>query len=112
MHASYWTHKGRYSNALQALTSTGVTGYHDDDAHQELLKHHPTSPYPDSNYCGQFYMVLSCLRGFPKGTILGASKLRAQHLLDAVSGSTACPMASCWRVFTFSHMLYESSFIW
>jgi len=34
-------------------------------------------------------MVLSFLQAFPKGISPGASKLLAQHLLDAIAGSTA-----------------------
>jgi len=34
-------------------------------------------------------IVLSCLRAFPKSTIPGAFKLRAQHLLDAIAALAA-----------------------
>ena len=35
-------------------------------------------------------MVLICLHAFPKGTSPGALKLQAQHLLDAIAGSSVC----------------------
>ena len=102
--ALHWVREGRYSDALQALTSTGIADHDDDGAYQELLKHHPTSPCPDSNDFPSALsvtidksMVLTCLKGFPKGTSPGASKLRDQHLLDAVSGPAA---KECLRFLT------------
>ena len=52
-------------------------------------------------------MVLSCLRGFPKGTSPGASKLRVQHLLDAVAGSTTPAARECLLSLTclMNHLL-------
>jgi len=112
--ALYWAHEGRYSNALQALNSAGVAGFDDDDAFQDLLKRHPPSPCPEptdstshSSFIVDESMVLSCLRGFPKGTSPGASKLRAQHLLDAVAGSTAPAARECLLSLTclMNHLL-------
>ena len=40
-------------------------------------------------------MVLTCFKGFPKGTSPRGSKLRVQHLLDAVSGSTTPAAKEC-----------------
>ena len=111
----YWARKGRYNNSLQALTSTGVAGHDDDSAYQDLLKRHPTSPCPDSNdfpsapsVTVDDSMVLSCLKGFPKGTSPGASKLHAQHWLDAVSGSTAPAAGECLCSLTcfMNHLLF------
>jgi len=80
----------------------GVADHDDDGAYQELLKHHPTSPCPDSSdFPSVPYvtvnesMVLTCWKGFLKGISPGASKLRAQHLLDVVSGSTAPAVKEC-----------------
>ena len=44
--ALFWAHEGRYSNSVQALTSTGVADKNDDSAFQELLECHPTSDPP------------------------------------------------------------------
>ena len=38
---------------------------------------------------------MACLLAFPKGTSSGASKLRAQHLLDAIAGSTTPAAREC-----------------
>ena len=100
--ALFWAREGRYSNALQALSSQGVAGFDDDSAYNELLNRHPSSPCPDTDVMSSDpaltvdeSMVLSCLRAFPKGTSPGASKLRAQHLLDAIAGSTAPASRDC-----------------
>ena len=52
-------------------------------------------------------IVLSCLRAFPKGTSPGASKLRAQHLLDVIAGSTAPAARDCLLSLTclMNHLL-------
>jgi len=52
-------------------------------------------------------MVLSCLRAFPKGTSPGASKLCAQHMLDAIAGSTAPVARDCLLSLTclMNHLL-------
>ena len=100
--ALFWAREGRYSNALQALSSQGVAGPDDNSAYQDLLKRHPSSPCPDIDDASSKPsltvdepMVLSCLQAFPKGTSPGASKLRAQHLLDAIAGSTAPAARDC-----------------
>ena len=52
-------------------------------------------------------MVLKCLQAFPKGTSPGASKLRAQHLLDAITGTTAPAARDCLASLTclMNHLL-------
>ena len=94
--ALFWAREGRYSNAVQSLTSTGVADKNDDlAAFQELLQRHPVSDPPSCSVPKTASLVvdesavLICLKGFPRGTSPGASGLRAQHLLDAVSGHTA-----------------------
>jgi len=112
--ALFWAREGRYSNALQALSSQGVAGYDYDSAYQDLLARHPSSPCPDIGVKSTVpaltvdeSMVLSCLRAFPKGTSPGASKLRAQHLLDAIAGSTAPAARDCLLSLTclMNHLL-------
>jgi len=106
--ALHWAREGRDSNTLQALTSTGVADHDDDGAYRELLKCHPISPCPDSNdfpsapsvTVDESMVLMCCLKGFPKGASPGASKLHAQHLLDAVSGSTAPAANECLRSLT------------
>ena len=92
--ALYWAREGRYSNVLQALLSQGVASHDNDSAYQELLNLHPSSLCPDVSEVSSKpltvddSMVLKCLQAFPKGTSPRASKLRAQHLLDAITGTT------------------------
>ena len=69
---------------------------------KDLLNRDPTSPCLDSSdfpstpsVTVDDSMVLSCLKGFPNCTSPGASKLRAQHLLDVVSNSTAPAAGKC-----------------
>jgi len=98
----FWAREGRYSNAHQSLSSQGVAGHNDDSAYEDLLDRHPSSQCPDVGVVPpkpaltvDDSMVLSCLRAFPKGTSPGASRLRAQHLLDVISGSTAPAARDC-----------------
>ena len=105
--------EGRYSNALQVLNSVGVAGHDDNNAYQDLLKRHPCSSCPivtspsQSSLTIDESMVLICLRAFPKGTSPGASKLRAQHLLHAIAGSTAPAAKECLLSLTrfMNHLL-------
>ena len=58
--ALFWAREGRYSNALQALSSQGVAGHDDYSAYEDLLHRHPSSPCPD----------VSVLPSKPVGSIL------------------------------------------
>jgi len=99
--ALFWAREGRYSNALQTLSSHGVASHDNDSAYQELLNRHPSSLCPDISEVSSKpltiddSMVLKCLKAFPKGTSPGASRLRAQHLLDAITGTTAPAARDC-----------------
>ena len=82
--------------------------------YEDLLHRHPSSPCPDVSVLPSKpaltvddSMVLSCLRAFPKGTKPGASKLRAQHLLDVIAGSTAPAARDCLLSLTclMNHLL-------
>jgi len=44
--------------------------------------------------------VLSCLKAFPKGTSPGWLKLHAQHLLNAITGTTAPSSLDCLAALT------------
>ena len=46
--ALLWDREGRYSNALQTLSSQGVAGHDDDSVYQDLLNRHPSSACPDT----------------------------------------------------------------
>jgi len=77
--ALFWVCEGRYSNAIQALTSTGVADKNDDSAFQELLEHHLKFDLPCCSTPESFSLtvdesaVVVCLKGFPRGTSPGAS---------------------------------------
>ena len=69
-----------------------------------------SSPCPDTNEVSPnslIVMVLSCLQAFPKGTSPGASKLCAQHLLDAIAGSIVPSACDCLLSLTrlMNHLL-------
>ena len=56
-------------------------------------------------------LYMSCLRTFPRGTSPGSTKLRAQHLLDAIAGTTAPAACDCLLSLTCSmnHLLYGNA---
>ena len=68
----FWAREGRYSNAVQSLTSTGVADKNDDLAFQELLQRHPVSDSPScsapktASLVVDESAVLICLKGFPR----------------------------------------------
>ena len=110
--ALFWAREGRYSNALQALSSQGVAGHDDDSTYDDLLHRHPSSSCPDVSVLPSKPALtvddsVSCLQAFPKGASPGASKLRAQHLLDVIAGSTAPAAHDCLLSLTclMNHLL-------
>ena len=85
--------EGKDSQACEALVSTGLAS--DSAATRSALqaKHPVGSPVPSElegipasldRFLGKD--VLTALRGFPRGSSPGPSGLRAQHLVDTVSG--------------------------
>ena len=105
----------------------GIAGHDDDSAFDDLLCRHPSLPCPDENTMPSkpavtvdSSMVLSCLQAFPKVTSPEASKLCAQHLLDAIAGSTALAAHDCLLSLTcpLNHLLsgkapfYLSPWLW
>ena len=95
-----------YGNAIQALSSQGVAETTDTKAFEELLSRHPFHPPPSVSIDLKPALVvdesavLSCLKAFPKGTSPGWSRLRAQHLLDAIVGTTAPSSHDCLAALT------------
>ena len=94
---------GRFADAMRSLTSQGCASYNAEDALQDLHRRHPQtalpllsrdilSPPPLTITSAN---VITALKAFPRGTSPGATRLRAQHLLDAVTGSVA-PSAQIW----------------
>ena len=94
------------ANAIQALSSQGVAETTNTKAFEELLSRHPFHPPPSVSIDLKPALVvdesavLSCLKAFPKGTSPGWSRLRAQHLLDAIVGTTAPSSHDCLAALT------------
>lgn len=87
---------GHYSAAIRILSSNGVAPATADTL-QDLHQKHPYAPSPTiptddisvPSLSVDATAVLSALKSFPKGTSYGRDGLRAQHLLDAMSGAAA-----------------------
>ncbi|XP_026416062.1 uncharacterized protein LOC113311438 [Papaver somniferum] len=87
---------GHYIAALRVLSSNGVAPSTPDTLY-ELQQKHSSAPPPviplDNISAAALSVnsnsVLHALKSFPKGTACGRDGLRAQHLLDALSGAAA-----------------------
>ena len=84
---------GHFTAAIKVLCSSGVAPL-EDSTMKALIDKHPVVP-PPSLPSGTFTQpaltvdaecVIGCVKSFPKGTSCGRDGLRAQHLLDALSG--------------------------
>ena len=101
-----WAREGRYSNALRALGSQGIAPPSDTTALLELQKRHPQRLLTtlDENIPTPITVdserVLCALRAFPQGSSPGGSRLRVQHLLDAISGTTVPAGQQCFLELT------------
>ncbi|XP_026421804.1 uncharacterized protein LOC113317902 [Papaver somniferum] len=88
--------QGHYAAATRILSSNGVA-LDTADTLAELRQKHPYAPplvipstaVEATPISVDSHVVLSAIRSFPKGTSWGKDGLRAQHLLDAFSGSAA-----------------------
>ncbi|XP_026446662.1 uncharacterized protein LOC113347258 [Papaver somniferum] len=88
--------QGLYTAAVRILSSSGVA-YDNPDTLYQLQHKHPHAPPPtiptDTITAASVVVgsnaVLKEIRSFPKGTSCGRDGLRAQHLLDALSGPAA-----------------------
>ncbi|XP_026456110.1 uncharacterized protein LOC113357059 isoform X3 [Papaver somniferum] len=87
---------GHYTAAIRILSSSGVAQPTADTLF-ELQQKHPYVPPPTisteavstPSLTVDSKAVLAALKSFPKGTSCGRDGLRAQHLLDAMSGAGA-----------------------
>ena len=86
---------------MRALGSHSSALSTDPAALEEMQHRHPQSelPSPSENVPTPLLVdqkqVLSALRSFRRGSSPGGSKLRIQHLLDAISGTTAPAAVEC-----------------
>ena len=91
---------------MQSLGSAGCAPYDDSSALEELQERHPDHPLPVWNdaippsLTVTVSSVLSALHAFPRASSPGSSKLRCQHLLDAIEGSTAPSAGDCLQNLT------------
>ena len=98
---------GRYSDAMQALGSHGCASPGDEEALQDMLRRHPHQDVPEwsdappAPLVVEPEFVLAALKGFPRGSSPGSSKLRAQHLVDAISGTTVPAAVTCLAELTW-----------
>ncbi|XP_026438312.1 uncharacterized protein LOC113336844 [Papaver somniferum] len=85
---------GHYTAAIRVLSYNGIAPC-DDATLLELMQKHPSAPPPsipaEPIPCNAITVdsktVLKAIKSFPKGTSCGRDGLRAQHLLDAMSGA-------------------------
>ena len=81
--------EGRYSLALCSLGSLGCASL-DDEGFQELVGRHPIHNLPSlsDDITPSLFVdsaaILAALKMFPNGSSPGASRLWAQHLIDAI----------------------------
>ncbi|KAJ0599143.1 putative reverse transcriptase domain, exostosin [Helianthus annuus] len=84
---------GHFTAAVKVLCSSGVAP-RGESTMQALIDKHPFAPPPNLLSAPLSQPALSvdedcvhrCVKSFPKGTSCGRDGLRAQHLLDALSG--------------------------
>ena len=93
--------ENRYGFAMRFLCSLGCASSDDNEAFEELVGRHlihnlpflsddiPPSLVVDSA------AILAALKAFPKGSSSGASRLRTQHFIDAISGTISPDAQLC-----------------
>ncbi|XP_026450130.1 uncharacterized protein LOC113350228 [Papaver somniferum] len=87
---------GHFAAAIRVLSSSGVAPCN-ESMHQDLLDKHPHAPLPVvpsddilvDAVTVDSWAVLGVIKRFPKGTSCGRDGLRAQHLVDVMSGDAA-----------------------
>ncbi|GKD40780.1 putative reverse transcriptase domain-containing protein [Tanacetum coccineum] len=85
---------GHYTAAVRVLSSSGVAPYNDATL-QELKAKHPFKSAPSlpdipidhHQLIASQDVVLDRIKSFPRGTSCGRDGLRAQHLMDCLSGA-------------------------
>ena len=93
--------EGKCGSAIRILGSNGYAAHDDTSALEDIRCRHPCHhlyPWSDTHPIPQVVdtaAVLDGLRSFPKGTSPGSSKLRVQHLLDAITGTISPLPGAC-----------------
>ena len=105
-HALFLSREGRYADAMQSLRSKGCALSHYQKAFKELHHRHPYNPPPTWSdaipppLCVTSVSVLEALKAFPRASSPRFSKLRAQHLSEAVLGSSTPSPQECLESLT------------
>ncbi|GJT74108.1 hypothetical protein Tco_1040833 [Tanacetum coccineum] len=84
---------GHYTEAVRLLSSSSVAPYNDATL-EDLKAKHPLKPAPSLPHIPIDHhqliaspdVVLDMIKSFPRGTSCGRDGLRAQHLIDCLSG--------------------------
>ncbi|GJR58445.1 hypothetical protein Tco_1500607 [Tanacetum coccineum] len=83
-----------YTAAVRVLSSSGVAPYNDATLQKLKAKHPfksaptlPDAPIDHHHLIASQTMVLDRIKSFPRGTSCGWDGLRAQHLMDCLSGA-------------------------
>ncbi|GJY71196.1 putative reverse transcriptase domain-containing protein [Tanacetum coccineum] len=85
---------GHYNAVVRVLSSSGVAPYNDATL-EDLKTKHPFKPPPSLPHMSIDHhhlvaspaVVLERIKSFPRGTSCGRDGLRAQHLMDCLSGA-------------------------
>ncbi|GKF95881.1 hypothetical protein Tco_0288616 [Tanacetum coccineum] len=85
---------GHYTAAVRVLSSSGVAPYNEATL-QDLKTRHPFHPalslphipIDHHHLIASSTVVLDRIKSFPRGTSCGRDGLRAQHLMDCLSGA-------------------------
>ncbi|GJV26568.1 hypothetical protein Tco_1379263 [Tanacetum coccineum] len=85
---------GHYTAAVRVLSSSGVAPYTDVTLQELKAKHPfksapslPDTPIDHHHLIASKTVVLDRIKSFPRGTSCGRDGLRAQHLMDCLSGA-------------------------
>ncbi|GKE83457.1 hypothetical protein Tco_1557199, partial [Tanacetum coccineum] len=85
---------GHYTDAVRVLSSSGVAPYSEATLDDLKTKHpfHPSPSFPHiptnhHHLIASSTVVLDKIKSFPYGTSCGRDGLRAQHIMDCLSGA-------------------------
>ena len=99
--------EGQYGQAMRILGSAGCAPNDDISALDDLRLRHPTHDLPhwSDNVPPPLVVdstaVMATLQAFPRGSSPGGSKLRPQHLLDAICGTSSPFAGHCLDQLTY-----------
>ena len=99
--------EGRYGDTVHSLLSQGCASHNDSQALDDLTSRHPdhdllfwSNDIPTSLVIENRDVLLE-LQAFPRGSSPSGCQLRAQHLLESMSGTIAPTAQFCLNNLTF-----------